>query len=579
MPVLGTRGDALGEGAAPFRGEMPPLMLVNSAKRVVPDAHDGEVSSVCVDGDHCVTAGWDGQLRFWAKYDALPTRSFQLVQRAQAHEDAVKTVATIADKWVISAGLNGLCRVWTRSGEAAMHPSQIPEPTPNEKPGDEKPNGEDRAPPPPKHPLPLDDLGDDNAEEVGLEMEELRLARTERKRVLAQYDGPWKCVGAFDGGAGGCVNAVVGLHAPEDAGCVAKPPAIALAVGSHLGSMTHAVRILDPTRNWATIQVLEHPEGVTRLLRKVGCELDGLDRLVTGCLDGRIRVYARDPAEPDPRPPPVEPVEGEDEASGAGAGAGTGEGGDEGGEEQTSTPEPEPEPWFPPYRLEATLHAHPTVVDIQWLGEHPAFPPPQPPAPPAPPPKEGGQAGEGDEDADEPVEPPGPPEFWPGCDSHLWLVSVGTDGGVKLWERRRVPTKPWGLPHWGYEPPPEPPKGEAKEYAWCRTPGPDGEIRNAPIAPRIRIANDESSKIESLAKARLTCVRVWREHVTVGLGDGRMCTWGRRVRDESGVEGWVLERITPAPADTVRCGAVTGMYECGHNLLVTHADGQARVYA
>ena len=49
MPVLGTRGDALGEGAAPFRGEMPPLMLVNSAKRVVPDAHDGEVSSVCVD--------------------------------------------------------------------------------------------------------------------------------------------------------------------------------------------------------------------------------------------------------------------------------------------------------------------------------------------------------------------------------------------------------------------------------------------------------------------------------------------------------------------------------------------------
>ena len=130
MPVLGTRGDALGEGAAPFRGEMPPLMLVNSAKRVVPDAHDGEVSSVCVDGDHCVTAGWDGQLRFWAKYDALPTRSFQLVQRAQAHEDAVKTVATIADKWVISAGLNGLCRVWTRSGEAAMHPSQIPEPTP-----------------------------------------------------------------------------------------------------------------------------------------------------------------------------------------------------------------------------------------------------------------------------------------------------------------------------------------------------------------------------------------------------------------------------------------------------------------
>ena len=564
---MGTLGDALGEGAAPLRGEMPPLMLVNSAKRVVPDAHDGEVSSVCVDGDHCVTAGWDGQLRFWGKHDAFVARSFELVQRAQAHEDAVKTVATIADKWVISAGLNGLCRVWTRSGEAAMHPSQIPEPTP------ENPNGDDRAPPPPKHPLPVDDLGDDNAEEVGSEMEELRLARTERKRVLAQYDGPWKCVGAFDGGAGGCVNAVVGLHAPEDAGCVGKPPAIAVAVGSHLGSMTHAVRILDPTRNWATIQVLEHPEGVTRLLRKVGCELDGLDRLVTGCLDGRIRVYARDPAEPDPRPPPVEPAEGDEAPPGAGAGT-EGRGAEEGDEQTSSTSEPEPELWFPPYRLEATLDAHPTVVDIRWLGEHPAFPPPQPPAPPPPPPKEEG-GDEDDDDGEQPDEPPGPPEFWPGCDSHLWLVSVGTDGGVKLWERRRVPTKPWGLPHWGYEPPPEPPKGEAKEYAWCRTPGPDGEIQNAPLAPRI--ADDENSKIESFAKARLTCVRVWREHVTVGLGDGRMCTWGRRVHDESGVAGWVLERITPAPAD--RCGAVTGMYEAGHNLLVTHADGQARVYA
>ena len=160
MPVLGTLGDALGEGAAPLRGEMPPLMLVNSAKRVVPDAHDGEVSSVCVDGDHCVTAGWDGQLRFWGKHDAFVARSFELVQRAQAHEDAVKTVATIADKWVISAGLNGLCRVWTRSGEAAMHPSQIPEPTP------ENPNGDDRAPPPPKHPLPVDDLGDDTQLEL-----------------------------------------------------------------------------------------------------------------------------------------------------------------------------------------------------------------------------------------------------------------------------------------------------------------------------------------------------------------------------------------------------------------------------
>ena len=374
---MGTLGDALGEGAAPLRGEMPPLMLVNSAKRVVPDAHDGEVSSVCVDGDHCVTAGWDGQLRFWGKHDAFVARSFELVQRAQAHEDAVKTVATIADKWVISAGLNGLCRVWTRSGEAAMHPSQIPEPTP------EKPNGDDRATPPPKHPLPVDDLGDDNAEEVGAEMEELRLARTERKRVLAQYDGPWKCVGAFDGGAGGCVNAVVGLHAPEDAGCVGKPPAIAVAVGSRLGSMTHAVRILDPTRNWATIQVLEHPEGVTRLLRKVGCELDGLDRLVTGCLDGRIRVYARDPAEPDPRPPPVEPAEGDEAPPGAGAGT-EGRGDEEGDEQTSSTSEPEPEPWFPPYRLEATLDAHPTVVDIRWLGEHPAFPPRSPPRPPRP---------------------------------------------------------------------------------------------------------------------------------------------------------------------------------------------------
>ena len=118
------------EGAALFWGEMPPLMLVNSAKRVVPVGHDGEVSSVCVDGDHCVTAGWDGQLRFWAKHDAFVARSFTLAQRAQAHEGAVKTVGVIADKWVMSAGMDGRCRVWTRSGEAAMDPSQIPPPTP-----------------------------------------------------------------------------------------------------------------------------------------------------------------------------------------------------------------------------------------------------------------------------------------------------------------------------------------------------------------------------------------------------------------------------------------------------------------
>ena len=72
-------------------------------------------------------------------------------------------------------------------------------------------------------------------------------------------------------------------------------------------------------------------------------------------------------------------------------------------------------------------------------------------------------------------------------------------------------------------------------------------------------------------------IPVTAPHLMVSAGDGRMCTWGRRVRDESGVAGWTLERITPAPTD--RCGAVTGMYECGHNLLVTHADGQARVYA
>ena len=56
--------------------------------------------------------------------------------------------------------------------------------------------------------------------------------------------------------------------------------------------------------------MLSHPEGVTCLLRKARCE-DGKDRLLTGCMDGRIRVFVRDPEAPDPRPPPPEPVEGE----------------------------------------------------------------------------------------------------------------------------------------------------------------------------------------------------------------------------------------------------------------------------
>ena len=541
MPVLGTLGDALGEGAAPLRGEMPPLMLVNSAKRVVPDAHDGEVSSVCVDGDHCVTAGWDGQLRFWGKHDAFVARSFELVQRAQAHEDAVKTVATIADKWVISAGLNGLCRVWTRSGEAAMHPSQIPEPTP------ENPNGDDRAPPPPKHPLPVDDLGDDNAEEVGSEMEELRLARTERKRVLAQYDGPWKCVGAFDGGAGGCVNAVVGLHAPEDAGCVGKPPAIAVAVGSRLGSMTHAVRILDPTRNWATIQVLEHPEGVTAAAPE--------SRMRTGRVGPtRHRVPRRSDTRVRQGPGGTGP---EAAARGAGGGRRSAAGCRcrDGGTGRRRGRQTDVVDERARARARAVVPSVPTRGDARRASHRRRHPmarrAPRVPTPRSPPraPRPRRRRREGMK-----TTTTGNNRTNPGTTRILARVRQPPVArlrrhrrGVKLWERRRVPTKPWGLPHWGYEPPPEPPKGEAKEYAWCRTPSPDGEIQNAPLAPRI--ADDENAKIESFAEARLTCVRVWREHVTVGLGDGRMCTWGRRVHDESGVAGWVLERITPAPAD------------------------------
>ena len=536
------------EGAALFCGEMPPLMLVNSAKRVVPDAHDGEVSSVCVDGDHCVTAGWDGQLRFWAKHDAFVARSFTLAQRAQAHEDAVKTVGVIADKWVMSAGMDGRCRVWTRSGEAAMDPSQIPPPTPE---GDAK----DDAPPPPAPPVPIDDLGDDKTEEVSVEMEELRLARTERKRVLAEYDGPWKCVGTFVGGAGGCVNAMCAMH-PDDTNTSAKPPGVILAVGSYLGSMTHMVRVLDPARNWAEFQVLSHPEGVTCLLRKARCE-DGKDRLLTGCMDGRIRVFVRDPEAPDPRPPPPEPVEGETPPEG-----------EPEGEPAPTEEEPEREPWFPPYALESTIDAHQCVVDMKWLGEHPSFPPPEPPAPEPVPPEEG----------EEPGDPPEPPAFWPGCDSSAWFVSIGTDGKVKMFERRREPSKPTPV-DLKYEKnpvaPPEPPKGEAKAYTWCQTPGADGELTAAPMAPRIRA--EVGAKVESFAKTRTTSLGCWRELVSVGLGDGRICTWGHRVHDETGVAGWVLERTTPAAGD--RCGAVTGMYEVGHNLLVTNADGEMRVYA
>jgi hypothetical protein len=175
--------------------------------------HAGEVSGVCVDGDHAVTSSWDTQLRIWDAPTGAPKKMFDKVQRIQAHEAPITAVARVAQGYVISGDVAGTCKVFTRnSGEPLFEHPPL-----EEEAGAESNGGEAAAP----APAPAADAAAAQAEEgeppashadATAEDEELRVAAEAKAALEAEYAGPWTCVGSFTAAVGGIVNAIaVGL--------------------------------------------------------------------------------------------------------------------------------------------------------------------------------------------------------------------------------------------------------------------------------------------------------------------------------------------------------------------------------
>ena len=348
-------------------------------------------------------------------------------------------VARVAQGYLISGSVSGECKVWSRTGEPLYEYPPLE--------GEEGEAGAGEAAAAAEEETAAAAAaaaegaeGAAPAGELTPEEEELKAAAAAKAALDAEYEGPWKCVGRFTAGAVGMVNAIIPLHQrphpdpadekdPAAAAAAAaapvdvdsKPARVAVAMACTTGSLTHCVRVLDATKRWAVEQELPHPEGVTCMLRKL-CG-DGKDRIVTGCLDGRVRVWAADP--PPPPPPPSPPTPDETQAAKA-----------EGGGEGEDLPQPPPPLAF---ELEATLdgHARCAISALAWLEDHPSFPPPAPEAA-ADSTDDGAKDNAAKEEGD-PAATPASPAFWPGCDSSLFFLSCASDR-VRLWERRR-----WGF--------------------------------------------------------------------------------------------------------------------------------------
>jgi len=336
----------------------PPSLRVVLARlhRRVDGGHRGAVAGVVVDGEHVLTAGWDGELIAWSDADAPPRRAFTRAQRVDAHDAPCVAVARLAAGWILTGGVDGEVRAFTTAREPGEDGEEIaprlfpPAPEPareteeaeeateatattaedaedaeNADGGDGDGEGAGDAEPEPEtepEPAPPPSTRED---------EELRDAIDAAATARAAYDGPWRAAtgSAFSAGAGR-VHAILPLHrraheedkerpgmyvystpyAPPDE--EALPPRVAIAMSAATcgarGNLTHVVRIINlEAPGTAVEQDLIHPEGVTCMLRRYD-DHDGKDRIVTGCLDGRVRVWAGTP------PPP--PPEAEAEAGG-----------------------------------------------------------------------------------------------------------------------------------------------------------------------------------------------------------------------------------------------------------------------
>ena len=219
----------------------------------------------------------------------------------------------------------------------------------------------------------------------------------------------------------------------------ARPDRVAFALSSS-GALVHCVRIVDATRRWKPEQDLEHPEGVTCMLRQL-C-VDGKDRIVTGCLDGRIRVWTR--ISPTPPPPPA-PVDDGKRLRGGGRRRRRARG-NRGNAAAASV-------------LEATLDGHDGCAVGASRGSMTTRAPPLRPNP-AP-----------QEEKKEKRLERRRGEGWGGCAQILARLRLelvfrhgGADGRVRLWARARVPLSRRKV---GRR---EPPAGEAAAYHWVADP-------------------------------------------------------------------------------------------------------------
>ena len=339
-----------------------PLALICSHKRTLANGHARETSAACVDGDFAVTASWDGELRVWREHSDAVARAFcDTAQRVRAYPDApaaVTAMARVADGYLVSGGIDGTCAVWTRhESREPLHPSHVvAEGGGGGDDGDDGGRSDDanettseRGRPVSPDPATFVPEPVDDPEEEGIDAEtrELRLAARLKWRNEEQFRGPYARVGGWFNAADplglrraafrsgfqsrkndderhvpSCtVRAIVPLYSrgdapespdvettePVDAADATKTPRLlAVAASAHGGGLVSGVFLVDVADAFRRVQHLPHPEGVTCCLVDQTCA-DGLDRIVTGCLDGATRALARARAFSTSRPNPRRP--------------------------------------------------------------------------------------------------------------------------------------------------------------------------------------------------------------------------------------------------------------------------------
>ena len=101
-----------------------PLALICGHRRMLTGTHEDVTSARVHDGEYCVTASLDGELRVWSEHSGAVRAAFaETTQRVRAHDAGVTALARVADGYIISGGADGELAVWTRLPDA-------PPPTP-----------------------------------------------------------------------------------------------------------------------------------------------------------------------------------------------------------------------------------------------------------------------------------------------------------------------------------------------------------------------------------------------------------------------------------------------------------------